>query len=420
MRIGHLAAVTLAGCSLAAAQDGWCCPESPGIVTAGDFNGDGCDDVLVFGVRGANQTYYGQKTRPYFRKGPNWYWAGFLVLGDAPVFVGQHLYMPCRTDWNGVGEIRVYSHQGGVWTQKKSIYLPTSSQSGYVSSLKIAPLGKDIDNDKLEDIIVVWAQRPLTSSHAYYAAYVSPSGLSNQLDIPKLKGHHDQALIADVHATHSVSNPRFQFLVTLSAPHQAVAGGFGFLVLNDGPTAGKTIWAHGPPLDNGGLSPSNSAAAYGHFGLLPQLGAPLVKLDRGESILFEPWFIAPYVHDKGEVLYSAHTGTILDSCTADYDGDGVDEIVLIEQFGIWKPSLLYIGDPSSKRPYVQALNLWTDRSYTSPYVFHGTKGDFNGDGRLDLVLSYSRAEHGKEIGYFALFVGKNEDGPGRAALRRIY
>lgn len=424
MRFGHLVAVTLSGCSAVLAQgslEGWHCPESPGIVTNGDFNGDGCDDVLVMGIQGGNRTYYGQKQSPYFKKGPMWNWPGFMTLADVPVFVGKHVYVPMRSDWNGIAQVNVYSHRGNSWMQDRIVYLPTASMNGYVTSVKIAPLGKDVNNDKLDDAIVVWAQRGLSSTHAYYAAYVSPAGLHNQLSIPKCQGNHPETLIADVHPTRSVGNPRHQFMVTLSAPHRAVAGGFGFLLLEDGPKAGKAIWASGaPPLDNGGLSPSNSACAYGRFGLMPQLGAPLVKLDQGESLLFEPWFVAPYVRDRGEVLYSASSGAILDSCTGDYDGDGVDEIVLMEHFGIWKPSLLYIGDPSSKRPYVQALNLWTDTTYTSPYVFHGSKGDFNGDGVLDLVLSYSRGEQNKEVGYFALFLGNRTDGPSKAALRRVY
>lgn len=425
MRIGHLVAATLAGCSgvlaQAGASSGWSCPESPGIVTTGDFDGDGCDDVLVMGIQGVNRTYYGQKEPPYFKKGPKWNNPGFMTLADAPVFVGKHVYVPIRHDWNGLGQIGVYHHSGNGWVQDQLHYLPTSSQNGYVTSVKIAPLGADVNNDKLEDILVVWAQRRLSSTSAYYAAYVSPAGSQQEVSIPMGPGQHPETLIADVHRTRAVGNLKRQFLVTLTAPHSAVAGGFGFLVLEDGPKAGKSIWASGaPPLDNGGLSPSNSACAYGRFGLMPQLGAPLVKLDRGESVLFEPWFVAPYVRDRGEVLYSASTGAILDACTGDYDGDGVDEIVLMEHFGIRKPSLLYIGDPSSRRPYVQALNLWTDLTYTSPYVFHGSKGDFNGDGLLDLVLSYSRGEHNREVGYFALFLGDRTDGPRKAALRRVY
>ncbi|MHC4516428.1 MAG: FG-GAP repeat domain-containing protein [Planctomycetota bacterium] len=390
-------------------------------MVSGDFNADGCDDVLVLGIRGASRAYYGQKTKPYFKQGPLWYRAGFMTLGDAPAFVGNHLYMPIRDPWTSANQIEVYSHRGTAWSHDRTVYLTTSSTTATVSSIKITGLGKDVDNDKLEDIIVVWGEHPTSGNAAYHAAYVSPSGTHSRLAIPKATSHHRDALVADVHRTRSIGNPKSEFVVTLSAPYRAVTGGFGFLVLTNGPRAGKTIWASGaPPLDNGGLSPSNSACAYGRFGLMPQLGAPLVKLDQGESILFEPWFVAPYVRDRGEVLYSASTGTILDSCTADYDGDGVDEIVLMEHFGIHKPSLLYIGDPSSKRPYVQALNLWVDQRHTSPYVFHGTKGDFNGDGLTDLVLSYSRGENNKEVGYFALFVGNRTDGPRKAALRWVY
>ncbi|MEE9125833.1 MAG: VCBS repeat-containing protein [Planctomycetota bacterium] len=421
MRIGLLTAATLASCSLALAQNGWGTPECPGIVVSGDFNADGCDDVLVLGIRGPSRTYYGQKAKPYFKAGPQWFREGFMSLGDVPLFVGKHLYLPIRDAWTRTTRIQIYSHKGTLWTADRTVYLTTKSTSAKITSVKITGLGKDVNKDKLEDIMVVWAQSPLTTSAAYYAAYVSPSGIHKQLTIPKPTRHHRDALVADVHLSHSLTKPKAEFVVTLSAPYRALRGGFGFLILKDGPTIGKTVWVpNASPLDNGGLSPSNSACAYGHFGLMPQLGAPLIKLDRGESILFEPWFVAPYVRNRGEVLYSARTGTILDSCTADYDGDGVDEIVLMEHFGIWKPSLLYIGDPSTKRPYVQAINLWTDRRYTSPYVFHGTKGDFNGDGLLDLMLSYSRGENSKEIGYSALWLGNRSDGPKKAALRRVH
>ncbi len=422
MRIGLLAAVTLASCSLALAQNGWSTPESPGIAVSGDFNADGCDDVLILGVGGNSRTYYGQKAKPYFKAGLRWLSTGFMNLADVPLFVGNRLYLPVRDLWTRTSRIEIYSHDNNtLWTHDRTVQLTTTSTAGNINSIKITGLGKDVNGDKLEDIIVVWGEAPLTANAAYYAGYVSPSGMHTQITIPKPKGHHLQALVADVHLSHSLNKPKSEFVVTLSAPYRSVGGGFGFLILQDGPKAGKTIWAsNASPLDDGGLSPSKSACAYGHFGLMPQLGAPLIKLDRGESILFQPWFLAPYVRNAGELIYSASTGTILDSCTADYDGDGVDEIVLVEHFGVWKPSLLYIGDPSSKRPYAQAVNLWTDHRFTSPYVLHGTKGDFNGDGVIDLMLSYSRGENGKEIGYSALWLGDRRDGPRKAALRRVY
>ena len=94
MRIGHLIVTALAGWSFVFAQSGLSVPESHGIVVTGDFNEDGCDDVLLFGVRGSARTYYGQETKPYFRKGFAWFGPGYTRLRDVPVFVGKHLYAP--------------------------------------------------------------------------------------------------------------------------------------------------------------------------------------------------------------------------------------------------------------------------------------------------------------------------------------
>ena len=84
MRIGHLAAATLATCGLVLAQRGLPDPESPGLTVAGDFDGDGCDDVLVIGLNGKSATYYGQKTKPWVTKGRPWVMTGFHSLADVP------------------------------------------------------------------------------------------------------------------------------------------------------------------------------------------------------------------------------------------------------------------------------------------------------------------------------------------------
>ena len=82
MQIGHLAAATLATCGLVLAQTGLQIPESPALTVAGDFDGDGCDDVLLFGKWGRSATYYGKKTAPWFTKGLPWDMTSFLCLAD--------------------------------------------------------------------------------------------------------------------------------------------------------------------------------------------------------------------------------------------------------------------------------------------------------------------------------------------------
>ncbi|MHC4076841.1 MAG: hypothetical protein ACYST0_00215 [Planctomycetota bacterium] len=413
MRIGHLIVAALASSSFAFAQSGLSVPESQGIVVTGDFSDDGCDDALVLGVRGSARNYHGQKAQPYFRKGTMWFGPGYWQLGDVPVFVGKHLYVPVLDVWNSYVALQVYAFVGGSWQLKKAVHLFTGSTQATVTSMRVCGLGRDIDSDKLEDVILVWSEHPATKA-AYHVAEVSPKGMQRHVAIPPQIGQHDNAMIAGVHQSRSLSRKPREFLVTLTAPWSAFSGGFGFMIIDD-LKVGKVVWANmGPTLFQGGQSLPTSAVTYGNFGLMKQLGAPLIMLNSGPSVVFEPWFVSPYIRNKGEWIYTDDTDAILDKATGDYDGDGVDEVVILDTTNIVGPVLLYVGDPSTKRPYLQIWNLW-DGKYPSPYVFHGGNGDFNGDGKLDLVLSYLRGSSG----HMALFLNTGA-GPGKASLRRVY
>ena len=202
--------------------------------------------------------------------------------------------------------------------------------------------------------------------------------------------------------------------MTVSSPWYASSGGFGFMIVDDMKFT-KALWADmRPTLFQGGQSLAAATVTYGNFGLMKQLGAPLIRINDGPSILFEPWFVAPYVRNKGEFIYTNDTDSTLGQATGDYDGDGIDEVVILDTTNIVGPTLVYLGDPSSKRPYLQIWNMW-DGKYPSPYVFHGSKGDFNGDGKPDLVLSYVRGSTGR----LALFLNTGA-GPGKPPLRRVY
>ena len=70
-----------------------------------------------------------------------------------------------------------------------------------------------------------------------------------------------------------------------------------------------------------------------------------------------------------------------------------------------------------KRKYAQVYNVaGTDPRTSSARIYHGAKGDFNGDGKIELVLSYGPGNDG----FLALFLNDGGNGPGTPALKRIY
>ena len=142
MRIGHLIVTALAGWSFVFAQSGLSVPESQGIVVTGDFNEDGCDDVLLFGVRGSARTYYGQKTKPYFRKGFAWFGPGYRRLRDVPVFVGKHLYAPVLDIRTNTIALQVYAHAYELWQLKKTMHPFVDHLSSAITSVRVCGLGR--------------------------------------------------------------------------------------------------------------------------------------------------------------------------------------------------------------------------------------------------------------------------------------
>ena len=96
-----------------------------------------------------------------------------------------------------------------------------------------------------------------------------------------------------------------------------------------------------------------------------------------------------------------------------------DEVVLVESFGAHALAHLHIGDPSRSRHYAQHFVLTHNGGRTVGTVFHGGTGDFDGDGDVDLLVSYYDRSGSSLAGYFALFVSQPSK-PRQPALRRAF
>ncbi len=394
-------------------------PEAPGVLVSGDFDADGIDDVIVFGVIAQSRTYFGRRKAPHLVRGPSWPFHQLWSLMDVPLFVGGYLYVPVTTIAAAMCEMRVYHLVKGRWTHKATMLISSRSPATKINSLKIHALHMDIDGDRQPDVLAAWGDAPHTQGNGIQVSYFTPTGARPAANIPPLSGQSTDSVVVDIHRTRSLIKPKTpEYILTLSAQKKNVLGGFGFVTVVDGPKGSKGVWANnGPPLAYSKFIHLDSPVSYGDFNILPMVKTPLVQLMTSESLLFMPWPSAPYVTNRGQVLPTDPQSTSLDQCVADFDGDGRDEVVLVSSSGVNHLSYLHVADPSSNRAYAQFFYLGSGN--VAPSVFHGTTGDFDGDGDKDLLLTIYYGGRSRN-GFFGLFIADRSAGKGKPALRRLY
>lgn len=397
-------------------------PEGPGHLTVGDFDADGVDDVLVLGMYSKSGFYKGSRRPPHhLTRMMGFGLADYWSLTDAPVYLGGYLYIP-QSVRGGMAKIDIFDRKNGRWRLFRRVSIQPSQPGGLVNSLRITELHKDLDGDGHHDLLAVWGDVPMARGGAFHAAYISPGGAYTHIGLPRINGQTSQSTIVALHrAKPMVITQAPEYLVTLSASSSNGLGGFGFMILTDGPKVGAGLWAMGgPPLAYDKFVVGESPVAYGEFSIIPGMKTPLVHLVTGESILFTPWVIAPYVSKYGELLASSRGTLFLNQCVRDYDGDGIEEVVMLERYGTLRHTFMHVGDPTSFRRYSQFFDLQPTSSRYPIVVMHGAAGDFSGDGHPDLLLSGYTATPTGIQGYLSLYLANRSRGPGRPALRRAY
>ncbi|MCA8955770.1 MAG: hypothetical protein KDC87_06840, partial [Planctomycetes bacterium] len=309
-----------------AAQQPLAVREGPGLIATGDFDGDQREDLVLFGWSGRSGTYLADPIAPGFRHrggGPGVY---SFDLTDTPLYVGGYLYVPIRLGQGGYCELRVFAYAASAWTLRRSIVIAPSTPSVSVSSFKLCPYHADVDGDKQPDVLAVWGETPIGPTGAFRAAVLSPTGPLSIAAIPRVTGQTTDSAVVDVHrAKPMVVTKQPEYLVTLSAASTDPGGGFGFVTLGQGLAVGAGVWASGgPALNHAAYFGATSPVAYGDFRVLPTMKTPLVQVTSGRSVLFKPWVSAPYVANNAEILLSSSRSLLLDTCVADFDGDGRD------------------------------------------------------------------------------------------------
>ena len=178
-------------------------------------------------------------------------------------------------------------------------------------------------------------------------------------------------------------------------------------------------WAqYGPPMNISWMRTA-SPVVYGTFRILPAGKTPMFNLSHGNCALFRPLFVAPYIGSKGEWLPLQKTSLLISECTADYDGDGKDEVAIAYLGSAWTRKLLYVGDPSAARAYVQSFWFPTPK-LPSLSVYYAASGDFDGDKDPDILVSLVAQTALATSSHFAFLQCDRVNGAGKPPLKRIY
>lgn len=391
-------------------------PHHAGLLVAGDYDADGVDDVLVIPPNHPARIYRGSKVFPHLVAGPK------VALptpfpSDLPVFAGGHLYVPTTRSTMGKGYLHVYRPGRRGLLPHRVVQLDELDPTSVVNSVRLARLDRDLNGDGGNDVLVVWGEEPLSDRGAFHAAWVSPRGVERRIDLPPIPGQPRISYVTGVHRTVGIGG-RSAYVATLSGLDGPGFPGFGLRAVLDGPRAGGGLWFRGaPPLQYQGGVPAAPVSAYGAFQPVPGLGTPLLRLAVGESILLRPWPVAPWVQAQGEIVYTTRHGISLPSCAADYDGDGRTEMVFCEPLLSPGASFVVVADPGGGRAYIQGFDLSHDLGGIGLVPYFGARGDFDGDGDPDLLLSCISL--GTQAGYWVMLQNRRTR-PGRPPLVRLY
>lgn len=440
-------------------------PEGLAYVITGDFNGDGYDDVMSWGqnwmythalyLGGAKYPYLTRKFTSMVGNNTSSY---FGTLRNTPVFQGGYMYVPVQNS-NSDYAVQVWQLQkNNTWLHKNSLVVYGVAGNRTVNSIAICKYHADTDSDKKNDVFVTWGDTN-NSSPKLWAAVVSPSGISkpttistanllypdpnkNNRGVPIAGGKIPKG--AKIHRAtpegfklyETASNKYYKLFlsgtlygtgfgsitvknVKLTFPFHAGLWGYGPKEKN-APTL-----APGPEFDKNGTyygprSVTINPTSYGRYrpGIFNVKPFGMTSMDLtqlGEALVWQPWvhILRPYFGSTGDLVYLSSNTGIFQTAEADYDGDGIDEIGLGwgGNSGYLYPYLL-VGEPSKVRKYYQVF------TYKNQQIYHAAAGDFNGDNKMDLLVSTSFNAWWGAAGQLGLLKGAKVSG--KPSLIKVY
>lgn len=422
--LGRVALATLLSCVGGVAQV--VLNHSASYVLSTDVDVDGLADVLLFDGQSVH-VQFGTSQSPYFRQGPSTAVPSTRRACE-PVISGRYFWLaslgalPSQIGWLDAWRIE----PTGALVQVVTYPLPVATTTGEIISLSIAPLAFDFGNDGNDDVVAVWSEVPRVPTSSVRAAWFSPLRQSMVVDFPPIPAVMQHHTIVGLHQTENVAQSPDEHLLVIAPPPFPNHRGIVFARIGRGlyaPTfAGEVTFTMAPLVRYRGFYDERARSVYGRFAPTPALASLAVHFMDGPTVAFDPLPGPPFVHASGSWLDTSISAALLTNAVADFDGDGADEIVLIDSLpGIG--DVLVVTDPMPQSREFQAFwyppGNWSVANHFWPFhVVHAAPADVNGDGLVDLVASVRETASTSRL---SLFLGvRSTRSLRRAELVRMF
>ena len=382
----------------------------PGLVLPMDVDSDGLGDVLIF--EGIDvHVWFGRAAAPYFVAGPTTR-VPHQRRACEPVIVGRYIWIASFQSQPGVrGAIDGWRIlPDGVLVPYISYSVLPGGVGAEIASLRISPLAFDYGGDGINDILALWTEIPKSTSSSMRGAWFAPSTSSATFDFPPFATSMHHLQIVGLHPSKNIGQSVDDHLVVISAPPMTGQTGIAFAAIARGPIgpvyAGEVQFGAAPPARYRGPFDERARSVYGAFSPTPIFPGPVVQFVMGPSVAFDGLPSPPFVAPSGSWIDTSVSGMLLSNAVADFDGDGNDEIVLIDNLpGIG--DVLVVTDPMPQSRDFQAywypsVPWQVANSYWPFEIVHGAPVDVNGDGLLDLALS---ARDSASTSRLSLYIG---------------
>ncbi len=397
-----------------------------GAMTVADVDRDGRDDVLV-DVHGNLHTWFGVAGPPWLRRGPTT-WVGPGADGTRLIVSGDLAYRVVTSPqpgvrihrFNSAGQLQVIAHH----------QLDAARQDHEVARLRLCPLGFDFDgNGRVDDVAIALLERAAHGGSGISIVYAGAGRAGAPRAIPTPADGETEVEVVALFRSRGVVQPGDEILCVVSA-HEASSddalGSFsvGRTVSGAPRVTGLRWFGAVPRLRMPAVDGTTAAVAYGAFRPTPQVPVPTFHFDLGPSVVLHPQIAAPWIDGGGAWLETSASARILDGAVADYDGDGADELMVVEPAPHGARDWLIVTDPHPWAADWQVLD-WSRRQggpqvATTSRIAHAVAADLDGDGHPEMVLS---CEHetgvGGGIGSELAVLAAASIGSGRRELRRV-